>query len=413
MSYTIPGIIKKISSDIQSTAGELIRLMLKKSIKIINRADNYSYILTNNCIGWTNNAITNFKLFPKFIKNNKTRQKFPVAYSPRERVAYESSSRRIEGRELPYENFLEILTAENMQTIVNGNKGALTFHCSVLYTDSWKQLESIGQDILKQICHCNSTKMSTAVLRIKLYTLEQILEHFALHHPNIFESYLSMVSLINSVHQDNVNWIATLIGNLTFVRWENLSPSYRETFIEHLGREFIERFNSNELITILIQSDSGELIMTSSYIYSLLKMLFIVFGYNGFIPHLVAHPCPGEIPEFLPNNDFVCGGCKSQNYESRCIPDIECTFKIVNRFQDLYPTINEIMVGTEILPPQCGKILCNRITPNYHNLFSIPDFVWKFTEYSYCIYRDVKDSNLAPVSLFNEINNRVRYLKSF
>ena len=412
MICSVPGIIKKISSDIQSTANELIKLMLKKSIRIINRADNYSYILTNNCIGWTDNAVTNFKLYPKFIKNNKARQKFPAAYAPRERVAYETSLRTIDNQELPYKKFLEYLTAENIQYIVNGNRGGITYHSSVLYTDSWKQLESIGQDILKQINPnippTQSIKMSTASLRVKLYTLEEDLEELAEGNPIIFEAYENMVTLINSVQREDVVWIVALIGNLSFTRWENLTPSYRETFIEHLGQTFIDGFNSNELITILLQSDSGELILTSSYLYSLMKMLFIVFGYNGFIPHLVAHPCPGELPE-----DFTCGTCQPQNYESPCIPSVECTFKIVNQFQDLYPTINELMIGLEIIPPQCGKINCDEITPTYDNLYSIPDYIWKFMEFSYCIYRDTQDLKQVPVSLFNEINNRIRYLNSF
>ena len=402
MILTIPATIQKIATDVQGVANELIKQMLKKSIRLPEKANNYSYILSNQCIGWTDNAVTNFKLYAKFIKNNKARNIFPVAYSPRERIAYENSVKTIDNKELPYKKFVDVLTAENIQTLIINNQGGVTYTCDVLYTDSFQQLETIGIDILKQIhpsIPCDvSAKLSTAVLRMKLYTLEQDLEIFAVNNPIIYNSYLDMVNIINSIQREEVDWVITLIGNLSYKRWDELTQSYRNTFILHLGQVFIDRFNSNELITILLQSGAGELILTSSYMYSLLKMLFIVFGYNGFIPYLVSNPCPdGNV-----NN-------------SSCHPSEKCTMEIVDKFQDLYPTINEIMVGCEIIPNQGNKVACSSITPNYDNLFKIPDFIWKFTEFSYCKYRDYYDSRILAnaLTINSKISGKINYLKSY
>lgn len=407
---TIPNIMGKISSDIQNATGELLKLLLTKTLRQKFSVNNYSYILTNDCLGWTYNAVTNFKLFAKFIKNNKARRKVPVAYSPREKVAYETLVIANDTKTLAQRNFLEILTAENMQNLIVNNRGGITFTCDVLYTDCWKELDSIGEDILKQsnpeIRPEVSAKLSTAQLRIKLYQLEQDLEILAVKYPSIFDAYLNMMVLINSVQRTQINWVVALIGHLSFIRWENLTPSMQNTFIIKLGQEFIDSFISNELITILLQSGFGETILTASYLYSLLKMLFIVFGYNEFIPHIVSHPCPGDSP-------INASSCSSPADE-RCLTTPRCIIGKIDAFQDLYPTINEIISGLEILPPlSCKKIACDTLTPNYNCLYTISELLWKFSEYSYCQYRDYTDSKIIANNIRASINSKIFFMETF
>src|SRR5579872_2480012 len=262
---TIPETINTISHDIQHAFEELMKLLLRKTLrptlnplgpntKIVYNpklmrfergwigstpADNinkYSYILTHDCLGWVSDAITNFRVFAKFIKNNypprypqgaaKTHNaKLPrieMAYSHRQRVVAKAQGlvpNILPAQPAPYsayKNFIDMLTARNMQNTISNRRAFGAYGCDVPYTDSFKQLESVGRDIINQtdpsIPPATSALLSTALLRVKLTNLEDDLTALSTSKPDIFCSYIEMVKLINSVQRNLMVWVINLIS---------------------------------------------------------------------------------------------------------------------------------------------------------------------------------------------------------
>ena len=142
--------------------------------------------------------------------------------------------------------------------------------------------------------------MSTSVFRMRLGLLETALNALHINSPDIYESYIEMILILNAVPRANMVWVINLIGTLTFQTWNNLPVPQQQPFIKILGQDFIDAFVGNTLITILLQANMPKLILTSAYLYSLLKMLFIVFGYNKLTPTIV-NACPG--PMTIISND--------------------------------------------------------------------------------------------------------------
>jgi len=440
---TIPETIRIISRDIQHTFESLMNLVLRKTLRpalyplgtntkivynhylgIYERGyigaspdDNihkYSYLLTHQCLGWTCDAVTNFKAIAKIVKNkypprfpagatktyNARLQRNNIAYSERERkynIAIGNIPPHIE-----FKNFVAYLTARNMQNTISNRKAGFAYACDMLYIDCFKQLESIGRDIINQTNPCipgvESAKMSTARLRTKLFTLEHRLTELSCRHPNIYRSYELMVKTINTVPRERMDWVINLVAALSFQPWSNLTEVQKRTFIERLGEIFINEFNSNELITILLQSGSSDLIFTSSYLYSLLKMLFIVFGYTRLTPIL------GEPNGVVIQNDLVC--------ETECEPVDECKYEFIKLFGDLYPTIVELMGGTKIFPPECLKIRCHEIPPNYFNLAVLAEYFWRYFYFSYCQYIAYIGTKQVHIALNAKIDAKTRYLST-
>ena len=137
---TIPELIKTLSDDVQHAFEELMKLLLRKTLrptlnplgpntKVVfnpklqkyergyigaspdDNINKYSYILTHDCLGWVSDSVTNFKVYAKFMRNNypprypqgasKTHNakltKSEVAYSSRE-GAYAASQGKIPPR---------------------------------------------------------------------------------------------------------------------------------------------------------------------------------------------------------------------------------------------------------------------------------------------------------------------------
>lgn len=588
---TIPDTMRIIAKDVQCTFEELIKLLIRKSLrpalnplgqntKIVynvfrsryergfigsspeDNINKYSYIMTNDSIGWTGESITNFKVMAKFMKNsiplrfpqgntsthNLLKSKSRVPFSDHEPKHFISKMPSVSanpqipaglthsGNGVPsstqYKNFLSLLTSRNMQSVIANKKAAFAYTSDVPYTHAFKPLESIGKDIIDQtdpsISGCDSAKMSTAMLRVKLYNLEQDLANLSVDHPNIYDQYIDMIRVINSMPRSKLVWIINLIAALSYQSWENLPANQQQSFTNALGEDFICSFNSNELITILLQSNSSEIILTSSYLFSLLKMLFIVFGYSKLVP-LIADKCcdsqlmykdnlkkhldryrgasfrrgdshgptaneqcndyqdncsessnnPNDGPDYNPNynanynpnnntnnlingpnNNLINGANCNQNYNSNnnscdnscddscnnsydpynkpcnqvfskpCIgacpsncPDIcydpckpcpepvdQCIYDFIKLFGDLYPTIIGLMGGTEVFPPESIEITCNDIPANYNCLRCLPEYFWRFNDYSYCRYIEYIGSKQLGNALASKVNAKARYL---
>ena len=375
-----------------------------------------------------------------------------------------------------------------MQTVIANKKASFSYTADVPYSHSFKQLESIGRDIIDQtdpsIEGSNSAKMSTAMLRVKLYSLDKALADLSVDHPCIFEDYIQMLRIINSIPRNKMVWVINLIALLSFQSWENVPPQQQKSYIDALGEDFICAFNSNELVTILLQSDSAEVILTGSYLYSLLKMLFIVFGYSKLVPivtdtcsnnereayreklrkhfekyrgaffrrgddrevEYVEKPCkhcpdscrtaPCSKPYIKPcdDNGSICQNNNSipetleqvetvrprnemhLGESSNCIPDCEpvnpCIYDVIKLFGDLYPTLIGLMGGTEVFPPECIEVSCNDIPPNYDCLSSLPEYLWRFNDFSYCRHLEYVNSRMVRNALSAKVNAKARYLQT-
>lgn len=424
---TIADKIKIIAKDIQNLSEELIKLTIRKTLRpVLNQinpnnnirynnflgkyergylgsasddlVNKYSYVLTRDCIGWNGNNVTNFKILPKFIKNNY-QPSLPTNYGKIHNALLTnkckngkiSSINNLTSSFSNYKNLVNYLTSKNIQNLISG-KAAYIYTYDMPYTDSFKQLESIGQDIVNQtdssISETDASKLSTSALRTKLRNLETNLTHLLASNPSIYASYIKMVTLINSISRQNIIWLINLISILSFQNWDKLEDTQKKLYIKMLGENFILEFNANELVTILLQSDNSDLIIRSSYLYSLLKMLYIVFGFS----------------EIKPITNF-------NNKKEICEPIDQCIYDYIRLFGDLYPTIVSIIGGTIDFPPENYKVNCEEIPQNYDTLTNIPEFLWRFNVFSYCKYVQYIAEKQVTNALQTKINNKVKYLK--
>lgn len=458
---SIPDTMKIIAQDIKNTFEELMKLLLRKTLRpmlnplssnkvvynsflrkyergLINTDDNickYSYVMTHDCLGWTDDNVTNFRVLAKYIKNNNL-ARFPLGYAKihntlliRNRVAYSERDKNISisnsiFKPQPYscyKNFIEFLAVRNIQNIISNKKAAFAYTCDIPYSECYKQLESIGKDIINQtdpnISASESARLSTAMLRVKLYNLEQDLTNLHINHPNIYVAYIKMVKIINSVARNKMIWVINLLALLSYKNWSDLTNQQQQNYINALSNNFILEFNSNELITILLQSKHAEFIIKCSYLYSLLKMLFIVFGYSELTP----------IIETKQNNDFkkhfekyigasLRRGQNNTSQETQLInvnyePIDKCKYEYIKLFGHIYPMIINILGGTEIFPPEQLIINCNNIPQNYNNLTTISEFLWRFNDFSYCKYINYVGSKQINNITKAKINKKTKYLK--
>ena len=456
---TVPEIINNISHDIQHTFEQLMKLVLRKTLhptlnplgpntRVIynpstgkyergyigyspdDNINKYSYLLTNDCLGWAGDSVTTFKVLAKFIKNkNPSRSPQGAAYTrngrlPKNYVAYSGTAKKYAlttGRILKYpsqyKNFIEYIFAQNMQSIISNRDASYAYTCDVPFIDCFEQLENIGQDLLGQIDpiipESQSVKMSTAALRADLYTINKDLFDMSVNYPDIYYAYLRMVRLINSVDRTVMPWVINLIATLSYQDWSALTVKQQAGFIEHIGQDFINEFISNELITVLLQSDTVQLILTSSYLYSLLKMLFPTFGFTSLTPPVsdcqkTPSCCLTTTPSCSQTDAYICvpSVCSPE-----CAPISECIYRTIDSFVELYPTLTEIM-GTDTIFPPCSTMNCTKIPPNYDCLVTIQQFLWRYNNYSYCIYLDYIGSKKVAIALSTKITYKTKYLQS-
>ncbi len=467
---TIVETMKDISEIIEETFTESIKLVLRKTIRptlnpsgpnaraVFNpftgrfergfvgndpsdSVNKYTYRMTTDALGWTDDNVTTFRITPKAAPSQTVQPKLQTTPI----VRFPTSSMQIPlsngpGSRMSFQRLVECITTKSASSVISNRKGA-SYPVDMTYAESFKQLNLIGQDIINQtdesISPESSARMSTAMLRARLFNLENILTFLLVTFPDIYPSYVDMVRLINSQNSTNTIAIITLIGTLAVVSWNDLSPDQQECFINRLGQNFINDFNSNELIAILLKTNVPELILTTSLLYSLLKMLYIVFGYNELIPNLLN-----------PNNsDYAILSDNIQRYHNKnqgaflrrpsasspivqnipreciprscripcqpdCVPPSECTYDFIKLFCALYPEITKLMGGC-IFPEPCQNIKCGEIPPSYIGLLIIPEFLLRFTLFSHCVYLDFKNSRQVSNALGSGIDNRVRYLKTF
>ncbi|MEM0354069.1 MAG: hypothetical protein QXW79_00670 [Thermoplasmata archaeon] len=449
----VPKTIELISQSIQSAFGELVKLLIGKTLRPTlnplgsnvrtiyntscgkngrtligsNPVDNmnkYNYKMTHDSLGWTGDNLANFKVMAKFIKNNAV-QRFPSGYSKIRNTLLSKSPVAFSDKEVrdnnpnicttsQYKNFLSFLFTKSMTQVIYNRKGSFAYTSDIPYKYSFKQLENIGQDIINNLnSHLKNgfTKVSTGILHIKLSRLDRDLANFSIDNPDIFCSYIEMVRLINSVQRDKMVWIINLIATLSFHLWDDLKPEQKNSYYNALGKNFIEKFNNNKLIKILLKNDS-KLILTSSYMYPLLKMLFIVFGYSRLVPCVVDR-CTEPLDDI--NVDSECQE-KLERFSNKEGLFHKHSFSephdFIRRFGELYPTIVGLMGGTEEFPPDDIVVECESIPPNYNDLETLSEYLWRFNDYSYCRYLEYIRSKERTVSLAAKVNVKTRDLKN-
>lgn len=431
-STTIANQINQIYTNIQLVFEQLMKLVIAKTITpVLGKCPNgesvniYTYSMVHACLGWTCDNITSFRIKNKTGNNiscgnqNKT---IPaqIAYSRTEKQNAIQSGRIPTATQ--YKNIVKYITARNTLTIVsNGKVSAMGYYCDVTYSDIFSQLNSIGQDIIREtdpkISPNDSAMMSTAQLRRYLFELEQALAILS-KNAVIYDSYIEMVQLINSVDNSQITYVIDLIALLSFEPWDCLPKSKRYAFARCLGNDFLETFNSNILIGILLQSDSAELILTSSYIYSLLKMLFVVFGYNKLTPELASSI--GCVVR------SACDGSTPNRYSQVCPKKGDLA--LIEIFRDMYPLLNYFIVERIINLQSIAKsvydncngcrpcekriIKCCDIPQNYDDLDKIQAYFWRYFDYAYCQYISNQQLKRYTSALSTRVSNKTKYLKS-
>ena len=550
---TILDRIKNISNEIQITFEELVKLLLRKTLppvlNQINQRDGYvynssrgryerglirssgedninkyNYAITNDSLGWTGESIISFKAIAKTVKGSVIKQKIKptskmlsVQKTPTcaQKLAPNSAQKLAPNMRIPFSNTdadpLPLLTNRNIapknlsiqtklgiHNIIANKKTSYT--SDILYPSAYKHLEDIGQDIIDQtdesVSGQDSARMSTALLRAKLFNLEQLLAQLSITHPSIYDAYIEMLRIINFLPRSKMQWLVNLIASLSFQRWDEMSEQVKSMYTDALGEEFISAFNSNELVTILLQTNESEIILLASYLYPLIKMLFIVFGYSRLVPNVVCdkpnkhnqmrqiklkkhydkyrgasmrrgdynrqkssslpktymnmnspndydssdhfaaqqpnqfyqsnqpnqldynyHPNEQPTQNYNPNGQLMQNyqpdGQLLQNYQSDREPINPEIYDLIRLFGDLYPTLIGLMGGTEEFPPESIQISCENIPPNYEELSSIPEYLWRFNDYSYCKYLDIIFAKQFNNNLTAKINAKVQILNSF
>ena len=475
----IPDTIAKIFGDTQDVFEQLIKLVIRKTLRPAinpispnekrifnpytnryerafigaNQEDNvnkYNYQLTSNCLGWVDDYITNFKMTARYIKStppvrrptitnrNLLLTTVPVAYNNRALVA--SDTPPVINK---FRATMETVLGGNIFNVIMSNKGEFAYTTDVSYIDCWKQLNSIGHDIINQTAATIppnvSAKMSTSMLRVRLYTLEQDLTAFLYSNEPLYESYKEMIMIINSLPRNKTIGIISLIAALTYSNWENLTDIEKTRFTNDLGTTFITRFNANKLITILLQSDSSELILKASYLYSVLKMLFVVFGLNYLeadnqTEFIEIGCCQQRLEKLKPHYDKYAGGritrcpsmdngsdgitpikkiIKQPNAALSCSEEVEdCVLAHISAFCGLYPNITKIMGICSDLPDVYKYLSCATIPPSYDGLLTINQFLWRYEEFSYCKYIDMISAKLVNNALSTKVDEKIRYLKT-
>jgi hypothetical protein len=477
---TIVETITNISENIQESFSELIKLVLRKTITPVlnplgrnsrtlynastgrfergyvgydpsDSVNKYTYQMTTETLGWTGNDIVTFKITPKtnpYLIPGRGQTVGPRYRPPTSPLPLVLTRQPLEplpsvgpssSSNMNFSNLMNYIAGRTAASVIPNRVTGLAYLCSMNYTDGFEQLNSVGQDIVNQtdalIAPQDSARMSTALLRVGLFNLERILFFFMENYPDLYSSYLDMVRLLNSENNCNTPTIISLIGTLSVVNWEGVPEIQKQGYLNRLGENFITDFNSNELIAILLKSSFPELILTSSYLYSLQKMLYIVFGYNQLVPNLFSQRDPVVNPElYVPNQyiqrynfrnlgAFITRGTlpvedqpaippRNTPYEPDCLPPPETAYDFIKVFCELYPIIVETMGGCNF-PTPCQNLFCEDIPNNYFDIDTIPDFLLRFTEHSYCVYLEYQDSRMVFNSVGVQIDNRIRYLKTF
>jgi hypothetical protein len=104
-----------------------------------------------------------------------------------------------------------------------------------------------------------------------------------------------MVQIVNTLTTTQINTFLSLLATITYIPWSSLTPEQQNPFIIKLGSTFITSLLSNNLVNALLDSENPEYIVESSYIFSLCKMLFMVFGFDSLAQNVIIDSTTGTV----------------------------------------------------------------------------------------------------------------------
>ena len=93
------------------------------------------------------------------------------------------------------------------------------------------------------------------------------------------------------------------------------------------------------------------------------------------------------------------------------VPISQCDYDFIVAFMQIYPTISNIIGGGQSLPSECLQ-MTSSIPANYDFLTTVPEYLWRFNDYSYTRYVDFVNSSRVVVSINSRISDKIRYLKT-
>lgn len=421
---TITDIISKLSNDNKSIVFDLMQITMKKlvptsgktlnvkkcgginngtpNIKCGNNLDLnlYKYTYPNDTIGWIEDSINRFKISPFTYLNPRTEGYNSISPNEPYKIVLTGTMILAFNDNSPQINYTNGTSTSNQTrsparlnvcqkraNIVNlilQQEIGSEYESNLPYTESFKQLQKLGDQFLKEL-NMKNPNTPTLKLRRSLLTLDNDLLNFKSKYPDLYASYIDMITLINSIDSNHISAFIRFISNITYVDYNDLTQEQKDSYETIFGMTFINNFINNTIANLILDSEMTELIVSSSYLYSTLKGLFCMFGYSEIIPRY---------------DPLVCK------------PISKCVYEKINIFNNVYPNITEIMGGTENLPNECVLVDCSKIPNNYDGLNTIPSYLWRWNDFSYCKYVENLAKNDKIISLSAKISNKSKYINS-
>ena len=350
--------IQKISIATQQTFDEIIRTVFKKTIapysspvknKIIfnakqqkynkymptnfaNSVSNYTYKLNNRCLGWSGDTVANLCAEPK-VSTNKT-------------VLLTS-----------YDNFISILSGS-----IQSNS---THNVELKYKNIFSGLENVIIEDIKSLSELEK-------LFAELFTYDS-------------SNFLEMVKLVNSIQKKDIDVLIRFISSLSENgEWDSIDE--KELYQNIFGVKFLNMFFTNPLIMKLIELKMEQLILTSSYVFTLLKVLFIVFGFSKMTPTVAVENMSLNLPEV--NKIIVVS---------------------VKLYGEMFPHLVSIIGGTD---GYFSYVPNMQIKESFDGLTTISEFIWHFYYFSYGTYIIYLSTIKKTASINAKINNKIKYLNT-
>lgn len=422
-----------LANNIDDVFQQLIKLILRKTLAprecdVINK---YFYKLAPQSLGWTNINVFTVKVESKV--QNCTRNR--TAWS--KDVGKMQEFRRSPCIRKGYLDLIKQIKCNTLHNMANFRTG--TMISAIPFNDAYVPLVSIGRDILVQtewnITPEESARMSTADLRVALYRLDQFITDIRISMPEMYDNYIRMVKLINDISGTQLNTLYSLIDQLSKHQWCDIPVKVRNLYTTTFGSEWIECFRSNELITILLQSCNGEVIITASYLYPVLKALYFVF-YFGEIHPVVSNICeeevfdicslgqrqrpdncdeceertfchrtvlePYEDQDCIDNNDDNDDDCVDEQEQhlgkmsdhvvsDRVFPPINpLVVNNIEEFRRMYPNLTDLM-GSEL---ERNYVELKEIPETYEDLCSISEYLKRYQNYAWANYVEYRDRTI-------------------
>ncbi len=380
-----------------------------------NHVPDYYYKLNNKCIGWESDTVSTICFKNRIIKTTPPQRRPTILVQKKRNVqiAYNKSDQLNQTAITKgIKSVINIIIGENVKTNITNLKSDNEYNSFIPFKDVFKTLREIGEDILDQsdasINPNISLRLSTGNLRVALTFLENAL--FNLDECR-YQQFVEMNRIINSVDQNNVYILNSFLSVLTYTPWSTLQPNEVAYYTDVFGQDFIDAFNSNQLITDLLTEQRPDLIILNSYMYTLSKLLFVVFGYETLtqiVPIGTLPEGPSSTLSTVPSSELT------QTCTDPCTTtDGCCNFDYIDNFCLFYPTIC-CFIGKQGPPQGCGcrEVDCSTIPPTYDGLTTINTMLWRWYDYSYCQFLvDVYARRVPNVTIL-KINSKTAYLSN-